>query len=263
VTHALYPSGILTRLVAGIMPLAQDEWAALAELEHPVAALGRGQDIVRAGAPYTAMHVLQDGWAIQSKLLEDGRCQIIDFLLPGDLICHEAVWLARCDYSVTALTPVRLSSFGPLCLSRIAAAHPRLHRALEQLRARVNARMIERLVSLGRRPAPERVAHLLVELCYRMEAAGLARGDVVEMPITQDQLADCVGISLVHANRVLQQLRREGLLLSHPHGKVSIADIEGLKQAACFDDAYLHPEPRPDGDRNGAALAFTGLGLGR
>lgn len=198
-----------------------------------------GDDVVREGEVSTSVSLLIEGLACRFKTMPDGRRQIMGFLLPGDLVDLYGYMAGQMDHSVGALTPCKLT----------AAPHQKLHDALEQSPPLARALWAdtlaeggvarEWLMGLGRRSAYSRIAHLLCEVVARMKALGLTDGSTCDLPVTQQELADSLGLSLVHVNRVLQRLRASGLV-SLGRGSLQVHDWEGLKQAGEFDPSYLN-----------------------
>ena len=170
-----------------------------------------GAELRRDGGAPPRPRILASGWACYQRVLSDGRRQIFAFILPGDLIGvfqpPNAVYMA----DATAVTA--LETLGATALHRALAngadRYPGLTAALTAMAAAEEAMLLDQIVRLGRQTAYERLAHLLLELHDRLEAAGLADGPRFPMPLTQETLADALGLSIVHLNRVLQQLRRE------------------------------------------------------
>lgn len=175
------------------------------------------------------------GWAARYRLLSDGRRQIISMLLPGDLVQTGGNESAEAGLPLTALTRVRLLNAKPL---RTAAdeggpEHESLGQALAAMQTRSEGRLVDQIIRLGRQNGLERTAHIFAELHARMTAAGLCERDEFHMPLTQECLADVLGLSIVHVNRTLQQLRREGLIrLSH--SRVKILNVGLLHSLADF-----------------------------
>lgn len=196
-------------------------------------------DIVREGDAPMAARLVLSGLACRYKDLPDGRRQIVGFFLPGDFCDLNVSLLRRMDHSIGAITQVRYLAIPPEQLHGLAEQRPRMAQAL--LRHELVAASIQRewLLNVGQRTARERVAHLLVELFVRLRAANLARGDTCDFPLTQTDLADATGITSVHVNRTLQELRRDGLI-ELASRKLRILDIERLKRLAMFNPNYLH-----------------------
>lgn len=197
------------------------------------------QEMMREGAPPDRLFVLLDGWAYRYKHLPDGRRQIMSFLLPGDLCDSHMLVLELMDHSVGSLSPVTASELRREDLLTIVEGSPRLAKALWWDALVSTSIQREWTVSVGRRDAMERMAHLFVELLFRLRSVGRALGDSFEFPLTQTDLADALGITTVHANRTLQSLRStEHITLERR--RLSIHDVEGLKRIAMFDSRFLH-----------------------
>lgn len=196
------------------------------------------QVIVEEGERPAQLHVMLAGWACRYKELANGKRQITAFCLPGD-ICDERIFLfERMDHSIATLTPAIVGRIDSATLETLASAHPRIHRALSWHAQVQSAIQREWILSLGQRGAPERMAHLFCELHLRLRLVGLADEDSCDMPLTQTELGEATGLSTVHVNRVLQELRSAGLLVLR--GRVlTIPSVEALRDAAMFDPAYL------------------------
>ena len=201
--------------------------------------VGPRGDIVREGDRPQALNLILSGWACRYKHLEDGRRQIISFCLPGD-ICDSPVFIFRqMDHSIGSLTPVTFAQIPRRRLEEIMARHPRIMQAFwwDTL---VNAAIQrEWIVSLGQRDALERMAHLMCEVFLRLRAVGLAEGNSCDLPLTQAGLADAMGLSVVHVNRTLQELRSTKLIALKGR-TLTIPDLRALQNAAQFNPHYLH-----------------------
>lgn len=200
--------------------------------------LRRNADLVTQGETIQEGFVLLDGWAARYKTLPDGRRQILSFLAPGDLEGLFAAVSPYATYSVASLTRVSVAGFPPEAVTDVMARSPRLGAALAWAAAREHEIMAEHLVSVGRRSAQERVAHLFLELWARLRVRGLANGKRLSVPMTQVTIADTLGLSVVHVNRTLKQLARDGLLETR-RDEVTILDSKRLQDIAGFDDDYL------------------------
>jgi CRP-like cAMP-binding protein len=200
-----------------------------------------GEDIISQGDIPSDLHVVLDGCACRYKVLPDGRRQIIAFLLPGDLCDLHVFLLREMDHSIGTITASRVATISRETILQIASERPQLTRALWWVTLVDEAILREWIVALGRRTAYERIAHLICELYLRLKMVGAANGQSFELPITQTELADTMGLSLVHVNRVLQRLRGEGVVEFH-NGKVIIRDSDRLREIALFDPIYLHQQ---------------------
>lgn len=196
-------------------------FAALSEQEHSIirqacAAPGlvaAGAELFCEGEPMRKPGVLVTGWGCRHRVLADGRRQIFDFLLPGDLFGDAMPDDPHATASGLTLTPAAIAGTGCLIeMVREPRRFPGLATAWSAARARQEQYLLGHVVRLGRQTAHERVAHLLAELGHRLAEIGFPLGGFQPMPLTQEALADALGLSAVHVNRTLQQLRRERLI---------------------------------------------------
>ena len=196
-------------------------------------------DIVREGETPKDVHLILSGWACRYKQLEDGRRQVVSFFLPGDICDINGFLLREMDHSIGTITAVSTADLSRDFFDEVAASHPRIATALwwDTL---VNAAIQrEWTMNLGQRTALERTAHLLCEVWLRLRLAGLTKDDSCEFPLTQADLADATGLSKVHVNRTLQELRAGGFIVLK--GKtLAIPDLDRLMRAGLFNPNYLH-----------------------
>ena len=199
----------------------------------------RGSDIVSEGRPHIRGYVILDGWAAPYKTLPDGRRQILSFLMPGDIIGLFASISPICTASVVTLSDVEVASFNPEDVVTATGRSPRLGVALGWAAAREQEILAEHLVNVGRRSAMERVAHLFLEFWARLRVRGLTTGgEHFSVPVTQTIVADTLGLSVVHVNRTLRQLSKQGIMESN-RDKVVIHDIDRLQDIAGFNEDFL------------------------
>ena len=202
---------------------------------------GAREDIIREGDAPGGINLMLEGWACRYKRLEDGRRQILAYLVPGDFCDLRVFVLNRMDHSIGTLTPATVAVLHPDSVRDLIDRYPRISRALEWSTLVEEAIAREWLVNVGQRTAHERMAHILCEMLFRLRAVGLAEGNCCELPVTQAELADTLGLSHVHVNRTLQDLRRDGLISLR--GKwLTIPDLSALQRAALFNADYLHLE---------------------
>jgi CRP-like cAMP-binding protein len=220
--------------------LSEAERVALSEAVGGTQTYDPSQLIVTEGGAPGGVHILVEGVAQRHKTLVDGSRQIISIDLPGDTLTLSAFLRGALDYSVCALTTAVTVRLGEAHLWQLIGRYPRIGRALWTDMARDLVVAQEWMVSLGRRSGYARVAHLLCETYVRIERLGAARDHRCRLPLTQAELADALGLSCVHINRVLQQLRREGLI-SLTSGQLVIKDWDRLAEAAGFSPHYLSP----------------------
>lgn len=186
------------------------------------------------------VRLLAQGWAYRFKDLPDGRRQIVGLFLPGDFFDLDVRLIDEMDHSIAALTAIAYHAIPPEALERLSQDHPRIGEALarhDKIGAAIHR---EWLLNLGRRNAFERLAHLFLELYTRLRAAGLAEEGECECPLTQNDLADATGVTSVHLNRTMQELRREGLV-ELKSKRLYIRDYDRLVQVAMFNPNYLGP----------------------
>ncbi|MEA1833361.1 Crp/Fnr family transcriptional regulator [Methylobacterium durans] len=230
----------LIRKLEQFTRLCHEDRCALVETANQRPRLyGAHQDIIREGDTPEHVNLILDGWACRYKTLENGRRQIISFFMPGDL-CDPHIFVLRAmDHSIGAITSVRLAEISRAAMMRLTDRHPRVTRALWWETLVTAAVQREWTVNLGQRTALERLAHLLCELFIRLRAVGLTDGDSCLLPVTQVDLGDATGLSNVHVNRVLQELRAAGQIALKGK-RLTIPDLEALQDVALFNPNYLH-----------------------
>jgi CRP-like cAMP-binding protein len=214
--------------------------ASISEIrEHPA-----GRPIVRMGTTLSASTLLIEGLVCRYKDLADGQRQIMELHVAGDFVDLHGFLLKRIDHNVGALTPVKVASVPHDALRGITETHPHLGRMLWFSTLLDAAIHREKILSVGRRSAVGRIAHVFCELAVRLGIVGLGSEAGYALPLTQADLADTTGLTSVHVNRMLKKLRDEKLL-TFRSGKVTIEDWERLRHLAEFDPTYLHLERRP------------------
>jgi CRP-like cAMP-binding protein len=201
--------------------------------------VGAGEDLIREGDTVNGVRIVLSGWLCRYKALEDGRRQIVNFILPGETCDAYAYLLPTMDHSIATLTPVVYAEMKRVQFEALVA-HDRSVAEAFWCETLVNgAIQREWASSLGRRLALERVAHLLCEIFERLRPVGLIEGNSCSFPVTQTDLADATGLSVVHLNRTLQELRSSGLILLRER-TLTITDLDALKNTALFSPNYLH-----------------------
>ncbi|MGN6489852.1 MAG: Crp/Fnr family transcriptional regulator [Devosia sp.] len=201
-----------------------------------------GQTIIADGDVPRHLILIQSGWAYRQRYMANGKRQIVSVLLPGDLTEPFGALPPMVMYSLRAVTPVEAGLIDPAQLRAAAEASPSLGQALWQDLLVSAADAHDRVVTLGSLDAVERVGHLFCELHSRLSAIGLVKAGEFEMPMTQADIADLLGLSTVHVNRCMQELRATGML-SLSRGCAKVHDIEALASASMFEsrDHYLKP----------------------
>ena len=233
---AVFP---LIRKLESIVSLDESERATLLNLPLQVTHLRADQDIVREGDRPTRSCALLDGFACTFKVTAEGKRQITAFHIPGDIPDLQSLHLEVLDTSLATLTPCKVGFIQHEALQDLCDRHPRIARALWRETLIDAAIFREWTVNVGRREAYARISHILCELMVRMKAVGLTTDHTCEIPITQGEFADAAGLSNVHVNRVLQELRGDGLIV-FTGNTLSVPDWDKLTQAGEFDPTYLH-----------------------
>ena len=219
--------------------LSKDDRAATAALPHTRRTFSRDAYIVREGETPTHCGLLLGGFAYRQKIVREGARQIISIHIRGEFIDLQNALLGEADHSVQSLEETEVALIPVAALSELAAARPAVGRAM-WLDTLVDSSVFrEWVVNVGRRNATSRIAHLLCELSIRLQASGDDQERTCEFPLRQDQLADATGLTAVHTNRVLQSLRKEGLI-SLTSRSLTILDWTRLKDLGEFNERYLH-----------------------
>jgi len=192
----------------------------------------RAGDVLHPPRPGAPPFFMLSGWACLAREFDDGRRQVVAFLLPGDAVGFDLLTQSRESTRVSALTPVKIQRVRPSLIGEITGSVG-LNRALAIASNQQQTRLIDQVVRLGRQTAYERCAHLLLELHARLTEVGEAEGDCFRLPVKQEVLADALGLSLVHVNRTLQQLRRDQLV-EVQGGSAILRDRQALAEICEF-----------------------------
>lgn len=238
-------TGRLERKLEARDKLSTEERRLLAAVFSRVVTFKPGEIIVREGERQVQSQLLVSGMAARSKALEDGRRQITELHVAGDFVDLHSFLLKRLEHDVVALSPVQMALAPHDHLAELTEQAPHLTRML-WLSTLIDAAIHrEWIVSAGRRTALQQIGCLLCEIWTRYAVVGLSDGDACPFPLTQVQLADACGLSSVHVNRVLRDLRSQGLVTLSA-GNLAIPDLPRLAAVAGFDPAYLTlvKEPR-------------------
>jgi CRP-like cAMP-binding protein len=225
-------------------PLSHKDIGLLEALCLPEERLRAGVNIVVEGETPRSLFVVTRGMACRYRLMPDGKRQILTILLPGDLFGLPRFLLHPMDHSVAAIGPTRIAAIGREAVIDIIANHPRIGAGLWWSLMQEEAMLRERIVALGRRSARGRVAYLLCELVWRQRAIGIAEGHAIRLPFTQTDLADMLGLTAVHTNRVLQRFRR-GELITLEHRRLTLLDLGRLQAISGLSPDYLKLNSTP------------------
>lgn len=204
--------------------------------------LGAREVIVADGERPDECCLLADGFAFRSKTTADGARQVLSVHIPGEIPDLQSLHLKIVDHDLITVTPCALGFIAHHDLKEMNRQRPNLAAALWRETLIDGSIFREWIVNVGRRDAIPRMAHLLIELHRRLEAIGHTRDGVFGWPVTQTDLGDCLGLSTVHVNRVLQFLRKEGLI-SVSRSEFHILEMQRLEALAGFDATYLHLNP--------------------
>lgn len=227
------------RKLKSFADLASIEVAAIEQAtSHPRRFAAR-QDLIREGDRPGPVFVMLDGWAFRYKILPNGSRQVMALLMPGDACDLHIGMLAEMDHSIQTATPARVAMIARGEMDRLMGAHPGIARAMYMAQLTDEGTLRAWIVSMGRRNSLERVAHLMCELYLRARWIGLVENTEFALPLSQVLLADALGMTPVHINRVLRQLRLTGAM-TLKRGSLTIMDPVKLVQIAGFDENYLH-----------------------
>ena len=220
------------------LPLSPVEVSFLRDLHGPRRQFDRHRDIIVQGRPYRSVFILCRGFVWRYKILPDGKRQLLSFGLPGDLIGFPAAFFDKAVNATGSLSDVVVATVPFAALYDLFTRFPRIAVALYWTAAREAAIYGERVVDIGRRSAYERLAHLILELLTRLRTVGLAEELSYVLPLTQELIADVLGLSGPHVSRMLRSMREEGLVTIEDH-RLTVMDLESLTQLAGFDGDYL------------------------
>ena len=226
---------VMLRRLEEQTPLSDIERGLLCKLSVFRECIQTGDALTRPGKPVVARIIIA-GWACRQRTLPDGRRQIFNFLIPGDALGLTAASSPLEEVSTVALT--RVECVDAMILKEILSAgderHSRLQRALGSARRQEHAALLDHIMRLGRQSALERLCHFFLEMRDRTRAAGLAESDErFPLPLTQEVLADALGLSIVHLNRTLQQMKRDGLMHIH-RGWLELHDTHRMELLADY-----------------------------
>ncbi len=223
----------------GIVDLSPEDRRALIALPLRVAEFPADADIIRERDRAEECCLVVSGFACGYKIISNGKRQILSFYTPGDIPDLQSLYLRVMDHSIGTLAPTRVAFMPHQQLIGLTRRFPMIAAALWRDSLIEAAIFREWIVRLGRRSAYQRIAHLICEMTMRFRAAGLADDYNYTLPVTQAELADAVGLSMIHVNRTLRDMRKDGLI-TFQRSTITALDWEGLKQVADFDPIYLH-----------------------
>ena len=219
--------------------LSIEDRAALDRLSKRIRAVDARRDLIAEGEKPTHVHLMLQGWAARYKTLPDGKRQIVGLFVPGDFCDMNVYILRRMDHSIGAITRLKVAMISPDEMEWLTTNYPRVTQALFWNELVSAATQREWLLNVGQRTAFQRLAHLFVELYLRLRTVGLTHNGGCDFPLTQNDLAEATGLTPVHVNRMLQELRREGLI-ELERKQLRIPDVSRLMDVSMYNSNYLH-----------------------
>jgi CRP-like cAMP-binding protein len=220
----------------------QDDLRALEALPFTLRHYRENQAVVRDGDRPSECCVIIEGFCVRSKTIEDGKRQILSIHIPGDLPDLQSLHLATMDHDLVALSNCTLAFIAHTTIKELISIRPTVGDIFWRDTLVDAAVFREWIVNVGQRTAHNRLAHIIVELRERLRTIGRVTGNAFAMPLTQEQIGEAMGVTSVHTNRILRQLRLDGVLEFH-RGMVRILNEHKLLELAQFDGRYLHSSP--------------------
>jgi CRP-like cAMP-binding protein len=235
--------------------LSREERQALEDATLPARTLRPNTELLREGAHADDLFVIVEGWACRYATTSDGGRQLTALLLPGDMGNLDSLMFSRLDYGVRTLTEVTVVAVPRDWALALAVQHPGIARTFTWLALLENVILTKWTQSLGRRSAKSRLAHLLCELGARLDAGDDGESRFT-LPLTQEQIADVLGLTSVHVNRVLQELRADRMVVTR-YRRMILPDVARIRESCGFDARYLHMEQSPTMPRGMVARVMS------
>jgi CRP-like cAMP-binding protein len=229
----------LIRKLEQFAKLSDEDRQVLEHAARDVKVIGPRQDIITEGDQPDDIHLILDGWAARYKVIPNGDRAIMAYLIPGDLCDIHVTLLSQMDHSIAALSTCRVAFIPRQTMDQIMRRDGQLGRAIWWSTLVDEAILREWLVNMAHRPADKRLAHFVCEMLLRFKAVGLTDDDSFELPLTQEELGDTMGLSTVHVNRTLQELRAQGLITSKGK-RLIVNDVDRLFEFSDYNPNYLH-----------------------
>jgi CRP-like cAMP-binding protein len=232
---------LLRRKMAGLNGLGDLLVRDVKALARDRMEISGGRLIVKENDRCPQLYLVESGWVFRSRGLASGRRQIINYALPGDILCSDSLLFKASSFDLTARTPVSCIRIEAPQGVELFDKYPGLAAAVAWTAGQEESILAERVVSLGRRDSLEKLAHALCELDARLSAIGQLRGRTIELPLNQEDFADILGISVIHVNRTFRRLSEEKVA-EYRKGAIDLLDKERLAEISAFDPSYLHFE---------------------
>lgn len=230
---------LLRRKMASLGTLADAMIRDVKTLARDRVDIAAGRPIVKEHERCPQLYLIESGWVFRSRGLASGRRQIVNYALPGDVLCADSVLFKASSFDLTARTPVSVIRIEAPASAELFDRYPGLSAALAWTTGQEESILAERVVSLGRRDSLEKLAHALCEIETRLTAIGQMRGRTIELPLNQEDFADILGISVIHVNRTFRRLS-EDKIAEYRKGSIDLLDRDRLSELAAFDPSYLH-----------------------
>jgi CRP-like cAMP-binding protein len=202
------------------------------------------RDLIADGYEYRKLCFVKDGYAVRYKLLRNGKRQILNVILPGDIVGLPGSFYERAVYAVTAITDLRMNVCSLEAYVQLCYRHPQYALALTWIAVQEATTYAEHVIDVGRRTPVERLSHFLLELHTRLKAVGRAEKARFALPFSQEVIADVLGLSVPHLNRMMQRLRKEKLIADSDR-VIEFLDTDAMQTLAHYQPQALTPIPRP------------------
>jgi CRP-like cAMP-binding protein len=234
-----HPLSNLVRKLSAIGPLSEEEAAHIYGLPAIVRDFRAGHDLVREGDTPSQACVMLEGLSCRFKIVGEGAKQVFSYHIPGDIPDLQSLHISSMDHTLGTLAPSKVAFVPHRALRNMIVAHPRLGGLLWRDTLVDGSIFREWLCNIGRRSALARIAHMICELHARYDKVGMVEAGTIPFPLTQANLGDAQGLSVVHVNRVMRELKARRLI-SVSARQLTVLDWEALTDLGDFDPAYLH-----------------------
>lgn len=225
--------------------LQQDDLRRLDAIIDGELSIRRRRDLIVDGYEYRKLCFVKEGFAVRYKLLRNGKRQILNVVLPGDVVGLPASFYERAAYSVTAVTDLTMNVCALESYVQLCYQQPRFGLALSWIAVQEATTYAEHIIDVGRRTPLERLSHFLLELHARLHAVGRAEETSFALPFSQEVMADVLGLSVPHLNRMMQQLRTERLIADGDR-RLEFTDVSAIQALAHYQPQELAPIPLPE-----------------
>lgn len=238
-------SADVLRKLSGFFAVGNELTADISALQREEVELEPGESLIRAGDRYGDIHLVDRGWLLRMRIMPDGSRQIVNIAMPGDFLCYNTLMFETSQFDIVAKTAATLSRLHTGSFRTMMQRYPGLAEALVWANAHEESLLAERVVSLGRRDATERLAHVLCEIVARLSLIDRKPQGVLTVPLIQEDFADILGISVIHIVRTFKRLSELGAV-EYRSRKLILRDTAKLCEIAGFNGEYLHFSQRRD-----------------